>query len=65
MFEDSLSIVVPAFRDIYSQASKNSSKLGYMYEFDCRPSVYVGGSLATNWMKIAFQHQVTSRRFLP
>ena len=41
------------------QPTNSSQKVGYMYEFDCKPVLNVSGINTTKWLAIAFEHKVT------
>ena len=44
--------------DCILQAQYSSKKLGYMYEFDCKPILHEKGIDTTMWKVVAFEHQV-------
>ena len=43
---------------VYGQPNATGAKLGYMYEFDCKP-IYTKGSTIKDWKAIHFEKQVS------
>ena len=40
------------------QVNRDSSTVGTLYEFDCKPIVKIDGGPPTNWQAIAYEQQV-------
>ena len=43
---------------LFLQESKSSLKIGYMYEFDCKPVLKEPGLNTLMWQAVAFEHNV-------